>query len=439
MAASAAASASAATTFSSPPSTMISRLAPYLGATVTSRDVRALACVSKQASVAVQRMPVLGIRVEAESKDDEMPDGSVCLTEKQAVKRVQAASRVVQTIGLTGNATHGCISQILRACHSLRTLSVESHAPIDWSQDEDPSPLSTSLISLHLRSCFSLFHLHLMLQKLPSLQCLSISNCPDLTQDDFEAMPATALAGLQALRLTNCAGVTDLAVAELSKRIGASLKAISFAGCSNITSAGVGYALERTPALVSLDLCNCSRIGSEVCDIISRAGIAGTLRLLRLPARVSDAEIVRLVTTAASGTSSHAAPDAASTATGADAATSGLVQLRHLGLTGTGVTDAALDVVVSHLPELLALDLQLCACLSFRVVDLLASKAAHLQRIDVRGQRRLRGDDIEKLIGGIPTLTLIVGEPVLIGDARLKAMAGARSVVLRSKPGLSTD
>jgi len=411
------------------PRTTLSRVATFLGSTAMALDVRSFACSCKLASVAVQKLPSMTAKVDPPEAPEIHPDGSLRELEADVLVRLSRAGLAVQVLRLEGAVTAECAVAALRSCANAHCLELNSSSAVWWGTAVAASGrgvASDRVTTLVVDRTHQLYQFDAMVASLPALTSLTVVGCPDITQDDLEAA-VPGLGGLRQLTLSRCRGVNDFALGAVSAALPSPsrMERLCLSSSPAITSSGVGAFVAAHAGLVSLDIAMCSRVAEDVCSALVASGVLPSLRRLRLPPSVGDAGLSGLIAGAggAAAASAHGGP-------------SPLGRLEHLGLSMSSVTDSGLAAVLGAAPARRVLDLQGCAAMSFRVVDTIVSAGRSLQRVDIRGHRRLRWDDAAKLVAGLPDLVLVVADAPIATSTKLLEAAGPCSVRLRESPGL---
>ncbi|KAA0157271.1 hypothetical protein FNF29_00623 [Cafeteria roenbergensis] len=419
----------------------IAKMVIYLGTTAMDADVRAFACVNKLTAKVVRRLPHMAVRVDGDDAPATHPDGSLRSTAEEGLARIARGDGSPVSLTLFGAVTESFLLEALRLCPRLLHLSLSSTTVVNWAKVPAPAageaPLAPNLQRLEIARCPQLYGLSALLEHMPALRSLDVLGCPDIDANELEPL-AARVSELQGLSFNICAGIDDLAARVIAAAPPAALRDLSFASCPRISRAGVMAVVSAAPLLRSLDLAMCSMLDDGVCaDLAAAKAVLPKLSSLRLPPRASDAGLAAIIGDHG-GKARTVASAAAASGLGAGPE-SPVAGLSHLGLAMTGVSDATLGALLEAAPFLQELDLQGCNALSFRVVDELVKHGRNLQRVDVRGNRRLRWDDAAKLVSGLPNLVLLVCDEALATERKLIAAAGPESVRLRAKPGLTVS
>ena len=211
-----------------------------------------------------------------------------------------------------------------------------------------------SLASLDLAS-FSLTDVGLKeLSDLPTLTCLSLSGCCNITDTGLKELNGY-MSPLTSLNLRGCDKITNAGLKELGHL--SSLTSLDLSRCSNITNGGIKE-LRHMPALTSLNFHSCYNITDAGLKELGQIAPLASLKLsgcyhitdVGLKELKYMPSLTDLNLTACYGITDKGLKEL-----------EGMSALTSLNLTGCSrITDAGLKELVRRLPCLASLDLSYC-------------------------------------------------------------------------------
>ncbi|CAM6112861.1 unnamed protein product [Calypogeia fissa] len=211
---------------------------------------------------------------------------------KLTLKNLEKKARLLQELHVYGcpSVTSTTVFSLLNGCPNLRTLCLSavgiSH---DWKESKilQGPPFRLQCLKLSNTSAVTDGFLQALAERLTNLRILSLSHCPQLSDDCIRQMNYVCVSGLQRLVVTWCPGIADETIRAFAPVV-ANLQDLSLAGtnvsdegiealigddtvastlrnlcvacCQRVTDAGLQHFVARQDQLVrfkTLDLQNC--------------------------------------------------------------------------------------------------------------------------------------------------------------------------------------